>query len=81
MKRSAIYAGVGLGFLILIPFLPDTSNVEKSAAMKELFSLTALSTIGYGILLTVICIFMRSKAVAFDGLMNFFVVPIFVFPF
>ena len=75
MKRAAISVGVGLGFIILLPFLPEISDTEKMDDMKDLLSLTGMSIVGYGALMTLTVFFFRKHTLVVDGLMNWLVVP------
>ncbi len=78
LKRSSIFIGVGFGFLILIPFLPDIADNEKQLAIKNLFFLSAKSVVAYGVLMCLTVFFLRNKALLIDSLMNFFIVPTYV---
>lgn len=75
LKRSSITIGAGLGFLILIPFLPDVSDAEKQKNILDLFFMTGWCIAGYGAFMSLCVFFLRSKVLLIDGLMNFFVVP------
>lgn len=75
LKRSAIAVGVGIGFVVMIPFLPDIADEDKMVEMRELFSLTGMSVAGYGVFMTLVIFFMRNRILMVDALMNWFIVP------
>ncbi|MEM6781669.1 MAG: hypothetical protein AAF569_07380 [Pseudomonadota bacterium] len=75
LHRSAVAFGVGIGFLILVPFLPEISDEQKMNDMKDLFRLTGFSIVFYGAIMAAVIFFMRDKAIFFNGLMNWFIVP------
>lgn len=77
VKRSAIAFGAGIGFIFIIPFLPDVADAEKMEAMRELFVLLGKSISAYGAFMAIAVFVKRDKILLIDGLMNWLIVPTF----
>ena len=75
IKRAVISLGAGIGFMILLPFLPHISNEQQMLALKGLFFAAALAVIIYGIIIIIANIFVQKHILKFDMLMNWVIVP------
>ena len=74
-RNAAVSIGLGLGFLVLTPSLPDIDNEAKTDAMKGLFANLAIMMISYGAVLLLSVVFVRNKAQLIAGIMSWFVAP------
>lgn len=74
-RNAAMSVGIGVGFFVLVPLLPEIGNEVKADAMKGLFASVAMAMIGYGAILLLAVMFARSKSTLIAGLMSWFVAP------
>ncbi len=75
LKKAAIAVGAGLGFIVIIPFLPDITDKDKMVEMRELFSLTGMSVASYGVFMSFVIFFFRDRILLVNGIMNWLIVP------
>lgn len=74
-KAVAYGFGIGLGFLILSPLLPDIGNKEKSDAMIAVFNRVAIYMIAYAGIITFSFFFLRAHMKLVLFILNWLVLP------
>ena len=75
-KAAAYSMGIGVGFFIVQPLLPDIGDKEKSDAMMNIFQTIALLMIGYSASLTLAFFFFRSNVKLVLFMLNWVLVPL-----
>ncbi len=74
--KSAAYSfGLGIGFLVLSPLLPEMGTKEKSDALMSVFRVIAMWMIFYSAATGVAFIFFRKSVKMVLMLLNWFLVP------
>ncbi len=76
-KKAAYAFGVGFGFFIILPLLPDVGDPVKSKLMINLFHTISICMILYSVDVGVAFFFMRSNLKFIMFLLNWVVVPSF----
>lgn len=74
-RTIAYAAGVGIGFLVLMPILPDGGHEAKEDAMKHLFLMISVFLIIYALGMTFAMVFLRDAIKPILFLMNWVVIP------
>ena len=74
-KSSAYSLGIGIGFLILSPLLPDFGDPERSKAMFGVFRTVALWMVGYSLVVALGFFFARDKIKMILGILNWIIIP------
>ena len=76
-KKAAYAFGVGLGFFIILPLLPEVGDPVKSKLMINLFHTISLCMILYAVAVCVAFFFMRSNLKFIMFLLNWVFIPSF----
>lgn len=74
--RAAAYSmGLGIGFLFLIPLLPDIGDEAKAEAMAHVFNVISYLMIGYSLAVTFSFFFLRANIKLVMFMLNWILVP------
>lgn len=76
-KKAAYGFGVGIGFLLVLPLLPDMGDSTKSKAMLDLFHTLSLGMIFYAGAITLGYFFLRSQIKFIMFALNWIYLPSF----
>ena len=74
-KKVAYGAGIGVGFFLILPILPEIGDEAKSDAIKHIFSVFAATMIFYSIALTFSFFLLRDNIKLVLLMLNWIVLP------
>lgn len=74
--RAAAYSmGLGVGFMLLLPILPDIEDSVKDARMEEIFHQIAFTLISYSVAISLGFFFLREHIGLVRFLLNWVLIP------
>lgn len=74
-KAAAYSMGLGIGFLLLIPILPDIGNEERQRGMIDIFTRLSYLLVGYSLALAFGFFLLRPNIGLIKFILNWIVIP------